>query len=141
MQVEIFLFLFMGICAVFDGRRREIPLPVVWLGIVMALVLRVQGAIGEEGEWLWAAASVLPGVIFWGLSFITREKVGYGDGWMLIMVGLYVGLWRCCLILLAGLVAESAIALALLAAKRITKDREIPFAPFLLLGMGVVICL
>lgn len=140
MWVEICLFLFLGICAVCDGVEREIPLAVVWLGIIAAIVLRMQGLAGDK-SWSVIVLSVLPGVMFWMLSFVTGEKVGYGDGWMLIMIGLFTGLWKCFLILLIGLVSESLLVLVLLAVKKISKDRQIPFAPFLLFGMGVVVCL
>lgn len=140
MWVEILLFLFLGICAVFDGVAKQMPLAVIWLGIITAIVLHVQGIVGGR-SWLDIGFAVLPGMMFWMLSFITREKVGYGDGWMLIMIGLFTGLWKCFLILLVGLVSESLSVLILLAVKRISKDRQIPFAPFLLFGMGVVTCL
>lgn len=140
MWVEIFLFLFLGICAVCDGVEREIPLAVVWMGIIAAIALHVQGLTGDK-SWLAVAISVLPGVMFWMLSFVTGEKVGYGDGWMLVMIGLFTGLWKCFLILLIGLMSESLLVLILLAVRKISKDRQIPFAPFLLLGMGVVVCL
>lgn len=140
MWVEIFLFLLLAICAVCDGLERKIPLAVVWIGIAAAIVLQVQGMSGER-SWLSIALSVLPGAIFWMLSLVTGEKVGYGDGWMLIMIGLFTGLWRCFLILLVGLASESLVVLALLAFRRISGDRQIPFAPFLLFGMGVVVCL
>lgn len=75
------------------------------------------------------------------LSFCTGEKVGYGDGWTLMMIGLFLGAYRCFLILFAGLLAESAVAAVLFALKKIGRDKEIPFLPFLLLGVGVVVCL
>lgn len=140
MRIEILLFLIMGICAVTDGLKREIPIVVVWLGIIVAVVLRLCGTI-EEGSAFMAVLSVIPGVMLWMISFVTREKVGYGDGWMLIMIGLFVGMWRCFLILLIGLISESFIVLVLLAVQRISRDRRIPFAPFLLFGMGVILCL
>lgn len=140
MWVEILLFCLLGICAVWDGIRREIPLAVVWIGMITALVLRVYGAVGDH-TWVSALLAVLPGAAFWLLSYITREKVGYGDGWVLMMIGLFAGLQNCFLILLAGLVTESVVALILLAAGKTAGDREIPFVPFLLFGMGVVICL
>ncbi len=140
MWIEILLFCLLGVCAVWDGIRKEIPLAVVWIGMIAALILRAYGSMGE-GTWLSAALAVLPGAVFWLLSFVTREKVGYGDGWVLMMIGLFAGLQRCFLILLTGLVIESAAALVLLAFGRTTGDREIPFVPFLLLGMGVIVCL
>lgn len=140
MWVEILLFLFLGVCALCDGMKREIPLAIVWLGIIAAIILHIQGIIKDD-SWMSVFVSVLPGLMFWMLSFATREKVGYGDGWLLIMIGIFVGLRECFLILLTALVLESAAVLVLLAVKRISGDRQIPFAPFLLLGMGVIMCL
>lgn len=140
MWVEVLLFFFLGICAVFDGMEKKVPLAVIWLGIITAIVLHIEGIIGDRSWWDMGMA-VLPGMIFWMLSLVTYEKVGYGDGWMLVMIGLFTGLWKCFLILMVGLVSESLSVLVLLAFRRISKDRQIPFAPFLLFGMGVVVCL
>ena len=140
MWIEILLFIFLGICAVYDGVEREIPLVVVWLGIITAIVLHIQG-LGGNGTWQAAALSVIPGAVFWILSFITGEKVGYGDGWLLIMIGLFMGLWQCFAILMIGLISSSFVVLILLAARKTSRDYQLPFAPFLLFGMGVVVCL
>ena len=140
MWVEVLLFFFLGICAVFDGMEKKIPLAVIWLGIITAIVLHIEGIIGDSSWWDMGMA-VLPGMIFWMLSLVTYEKVGYGDGWMLVMIGLFTGLWKCFLILMVGLVSESLSVLVLLDFRRIYKDRQIPFSPFLLFGMGVVVCL
>lgn len=140
MWIEILLFIFLGICAVYDGLERTIPLSVVWLGIIAALVLHIQGLGGNE-IWQSAVLSVIPGVIFWVLSYVTGEKVGYGDGWVLIMIGLYMGLWKCLLILVVGLIFSSMIVLILLMLRKVSREYQLPFVPFLLLGMGVVVCL
>lgn len=139
MWVEIVLFLFLAVCAVFDGLRRRVPMAAVWLGMLVAAGLRACGAMGDTSL-MAAALSLLPGAGFFLLSFLTGEKVGYGDGWTLLMIGLFLGAYRCFLILLVGLTAESIVAAALLAIGKIKRDREIPFLPFLLLGMGVVVC-
>lgn len=139
MWVEFVLFLFLAVCAVFDGLYKHIPLIVVWMGMLVAVCLQINGAMGETGV-LAAALSLLPGLGFFLLSFFSGEKVGYGDGWALLMIGLFLGAYRCFLILFAGLLMESVTAIALLALRKIQKDGEIPFLPFLLLGMGVVVC-
>ena len=125
-------------CALWHGFKKEIPLPVVWIGIAVAVIMHAAGII--EGTRLSIGISVLPASVFWMLSFITREKVGYGDGWVLLMIGLYVGLPECVLILMAGLIMESVFMLVLLALGKIHKDREVAFVPFLLLGLGAVLC-
>lgn len=140
MWVDILLFLFLALCSLFDGLRKQIPLAVVWLGMLTAVCLRMNGIMGEEGVTA-AALSLIPGAGFFLLSFLTREKVGYGDGWVLLMIGLFSGFSRCFLILLIGLLLESTVAVILLMLKKIQRDNEIPFSPFLLLGMGVMLCL
>ena len=139
MWIEIVLFLFLAVCAVFDGLSRRVPLAVVWLGMATAICLQIGGAMGETNP-LAVVLSLLPGAGLLLLCFLTREKVGYGDGWALLMIGLFAGVYQCFLILLVGLMAESAVAVVLLALGKIKRDREIPFLPFLLLGMGVVVC-
>lgn len=139
MWVELTLFLFLAVCAVFDSLYRQIPLIVVWLGMLTAVCLQICGVMGETGLPA-VAVSLLPGAGFFLLSFISGEKVGYGDGWVLLMIGLFLGVYRCFLILLTGLLAESAVAIVLLACRKIQRDREIPFSPFLLLGLGVAVC-
>lgn len=140
MWIELFLFLFLAVCAVFDGLRRQIPLAVVWLGILTAVCLHIAGKMGDTGL-LAVMLSLVPGAGFFLLSFLTGEKIGYGDGWVLLMIGLFLGIYRCFLVLLLGLVVESAVMILLLAIGKIKKDSEIPFSPFLLLGMGVAVCL
>lgn len=137
MWIEILLFLFVGVCALWDGIKKEIPLVVVWIGMLTAIMLHWTDAAGK-GIWITLGASLLPGIMFWMISFVTKEKVGYGDGWVLIMIGLFAGFTRCFLILLIGLIAESVILLILLIFRKVNKDGEVPFVPFLLLGLGVI---
>lgn len=138
MWVEISLFLFLAVCAVFDGLQRQIPLAAVWLGMLMAICLRMGGIIGE-GNLLSAALALVPGTMIFLLAFLTKEKIGYGDGWVLLMIGLFTDFSRCFLILLTGLLAESLVVLVMLVLRKVRRDKEIAFCPFLLLGMGVLL--
>lgn len=140
MWIDILLFLLLTVCAVFDIYKKKIPLAVVLAGILMAIILNIRGGSGVAA-WYAMALSMIPGAAFWGLSLLTGEKVGYGDGWMLMMIGLFLGLEQCFMILLTGLMLESAVVLALLAVRKISTDKAVPFAPFLLLGMGAVVWL
>lgn len=139
MWVEMTLFLFLAICAVSDGICKRIPLSVVWLGMLTAILLHLEGVMGET-SWVEVGLSLTPGMLFWMLSFISGEKVGYGDGWVLLMIGLFLGAGRCFLVLMTGLMAESFVVLVLLAFRKVRGDGEVPFVPFLLMGMGVVVC-
>lgn len=131
---------FLFICSLFDLRERQIPMIVIYVGIFASLGIRI--CEGIKGiSLLDVIIALLPGICFWLLSFISHEKVGYGDGWLLIFVGVTTGFRGCLLILLVSMVLESVLVIFLLAIGRIQKDEEMAFAPFLLTGMVVVTCL
>jgi leader peptidase (prepilin peptidase)/N-methyltransferase len=127
------------VCAVWDAVKKEIPLPVVWLGMLTAVLLRAAGVIETE-SWGMTGAALLPGFLFWGISYVTREKVGYGDGWMLLLIGLFVGVSECTAVLMSALFMESVCLILLMAFKKVHRDNKVPFVPFLLAGLGVVMC-
>lgn len=139
MWVEIILFLFLAFCAVWDAVKKEIPLFVVWIGMLTAFILHVIGVSADE-SWIMIGAALLPGAIFWAISYVTREKVGYGDGWVLLMIGLFIGVAKCIAVLVTALLAEFVCLVLLLALRKIHKDNEVPFVPFLLVGLGVIMC-
>lgn len=138
MWINSIACVYLGICAVFDCIKKEIPLAAVWLGMVTAIILRAAGFLGRT-TWWGLGMSLLPGIFFWILGFVTKEQVGYGDGWLLLMIGLFVGYENCFVVLLIGLVTESSVALLLLVFRKIHRDEEVPFAPFLLLGMVMLL--
>ncbi|MEZ3508541.1 MAG: hypothetical protein K1W10_16590 [Lachnospiraceae bacterium] len=51
MWIEVVLFLLLAVCAVTDGIRKEIPLALVWIGIVFAVICQIRGGM-EEGRWM-----------------------------------------------------------------------------------------
>ncbi|MBD5459029.1 MAG: hypothetical protein HDR27_10730 [Lachnospiraceae bacterium] len=137
--IEGIALIYMGVCMVFDIRSREIPLLLIMFGITAAFGIDLwqirEGAVtaAEVG------ISLIPGVLFLLTGFFTGEKVGYGDGLLLIILGLLLGVYRCFLTLCIGLVFSAAVSLALLLLHKASRHSRIPFAPFLVLGMGVVI--
>lgn len=130
--------LYMSVCTVYDIRHREIPLLILLFGIA--------AAFGVDLWWIREGAvtvvetgmALLPGVFFLLTSFFTKEKVGYGDGLLLVILGLLLGAYQCFLILCIGLVFSAVVSLFLLLFRRAGRHSRIPFAPFLVLGMGVV---
>ena len=75
MWIEIVLFLLLGVCAVSDGIKKEIPLVPVWAGILFAVLLHVAGAFGEE-KWPAVVLSVLLVVALWLISLLSAVKFG-----------------------------------------------------------------
>ena len=81
-------------------------------------------------------AGLLPGIFLLVLAKITREAVGYGDGLILLFIGLSLGFWECIGIFFIGLLGVflAAVLVALFFGRK--KGLEIPFIPFLLTGLA-----
>lgn len=137
--IEGIALIYMGACMVFDIRHREIPLLLIILGIAAAFgadVWRIKEGMVTVAE---VGLSLLPGIFFLLTGFFTEEKVGYGDGLLLIASGLFLGAYKCFLALGIGLIFSAAVSLLLLLLRKADRHSRIPFVPFLVLGMGVVI--
>lgn len=138
--MEVIFFIFLCLCSVFDIRKREIPLVILIAGILAGLGIdlwQIWKGLELAAE---IGAALLPGTFFLLLSFCTREKVGYGDGLLLIIMGLFLGFGRCFLVLCISLVFSSAFALILLVFRKAGRNSRLPFLPFLAVGMGVSFC-
>lgn len=113
---------------------------VAWKKIPV-LLLAAGGAVGAAAgiAELWGGGTGNPGWIFGCLpgagmlllAFATREKVGYGDGILLIILGMLEG-WNLIADLLAALLLAAVFGSVLLVLRRATVRTRIPFVPFLL---------
>ncbi|MBD5521509.1 MAG: prepilin peptidase [Lachnospiraceae bacterium] len=134
---KIVLIFFLGICAVFDIRKKEIPVILILIGIVFSSGINIWQIYDKSITIADAGAALIVGVFMICVSFCTRERIGYGDGLILIVSGLMLGIYQCFLGLCISLVFSSVCALFLLMTHKVDKDSGLPFVPFLTVGMGV----
>ena len=128
--VEILLIIYVVVLSVSDIQRRELPVGMLLGGLGMALI-----RVFIKGEWMGTLLGVLPGILLIFMGFLTREKVGYGDGILLIIMGLIMG-WPG--ILVIYIMAQFGVlfyALFLLVVKHASRTVQIPFAPFLAVAL------
>lgn len=123
------LYLFWG--AWQDLRRRKISNNYLWIGGILGVVYRtinlVTGAVVLR-EWLWA---LIPGVIFITIAKVTKEKIGLGDGWVILIMGNFLNLMEVCYMLQAAIFVVIIFSCMLLCSKKVTREYQIPFLPFL----------
>ena len=131
------VLIFLSICTIFDIRKKEIPLILEGAGMAAAVGYTIW-RIGNES--IFAAQillSLLPGLFFLLVSWCTKEKVGYGDGILLLITGLMVGFNQCLTGLCISLFLSAFFGVLLLFLHKAEKNSRIPFVPFLTMGMGV----
>lgn len=118
-----------------DIRYKEIPILVTIFGGFLGIICSVlrERAPGDLME------AVIPGLFCLLIGKITRQALGYGDGFLLCAMGMYVSCGTLLSILMTACIAAGIVALALLVfGKKHGKD-QIPFVPFLLLASVLAI--
>ncbi|MCR4695511.1 MAG: prepilin peptidase [Pseudobutyrivibrio sp.] len=80
------------------------------------------------------ALGMVPGLILYIFGIITGEKIGKGDGLLIMVCGMYMGLYSVMgLIWLASIIA-TIVGVCLLALKKKDRKSEMPFIPFLFIA-------
>lgn len=132
---------FLAWVSVIDLRTRRIPVVLLIVWNLQAVIYRLYQVTGGREDAALFIGGIGVGAAFFLISRVTKEGIGYGDSWMILILGIYLGVWEI-LEVLAGtcllLVVASVICLT---AKRMSPSFAFPFAPFLAAGYLLhVIC-
>ena len=120
-----------------DLIKREIPVMYLMSGTVFAVLYRM---FSYKKMWHISIYGAVIGIGFLLLSKYTDEQIGYGDSWMILNLGIYLGIWE--LILLLGIVfgVIFIFSCAGLVCKKLNRHTRLPFYPFLMIGyIGVMV--
>jgi len=123
----------------YDLRHKIIPDEWVYLFGVFAMIRLVVS--GADWQWGFIAGVILFG-FFGGLWLISRGKwMGFGDAKLALGLGFFLGLEPALSAVMLAFWTGAAVGLILIALSKNKKNglsREIPFAPFLTLGLALV---
>ena len=75
---------------------------------------------------------MLLGVGLLGIAKMTGESLGYGDGLLFLVTGIYLGGWDNCALLMTSLVLAFVFAIIQILVRKKSAKSEIPFVPFVL---------
>lgn len=121
----------LAICAAEDIRKKQIH-----LNLILAF-----GIVGVVFHMLWqmqTIENVLFGMGVGGalllLSVLTRGKIGIGDGILLVVTGIYLGLEQNLELLVCSLFICAVYALFLLAMRKRSRKDTVAFVPFVLIS-------
>ena len=126
------IYLFWGTLQ--DVRRKKISdhylLTGGLAGIFFKIVSLLKGQL-EVRQWVIA---FLPGILFLVVAKITKEKIGMGDGLLLLILGNSMKLMEIYMLLQMAIIIVAAAALIMICGKKVSGDYQIPFLPFLWLS-------
>ena len=122
---------------------REHKVSVVAL-IVCGLIAGIESGIavitGVSGTWKSYLAGLVIGSLFIGISKATREGLGYGDSWLLCILGGYLGIWHMLELLVMTWLLTAMAAGIILMRSHFRKRTSLPMIPFITIGY-MTVCL
>lgn len=128
---QVVVMVFLILCSYLDVKYRRIPVSVYLIFmLISAAVVVCEG----RSDWRTWMIGMIPGIIMIVISFISHEKIGYGDSVSIALMGIlykYEMVLSVCavgfgIIFLAGLIM-------MITGKAKLSDR-LPFMPFLMAG-------
>ena len=133
--VHICLIIILGVICVFDIKRKKIP---VYMLIILAAAGIISNFTVGEFDIEKRIIAMLPGMILLIVSMITKQQIGYGDGMIILIMGLYIDIDDILSIVLSSFLLSSIAAIILMPVFKKKKNFEMAFSPFLLIGYGLV---
>ncbi len=111
------------------------------------MVCEETGRSGKEIFWSMAILvlevflDLLLGLLLLGLSAVTEEGIGTGDGWFFLVSGLFLGFWKNMFLLSGGLFLCFPVAVCLLTGRwGKNAGTRLPLLPFMFpVGLGVLL--
>ena len=116
---------------------REHKVSVIAL-IVCGLITGIESGIavvtGGSGAWKLYLAGLVIGSLFIVISKATREGLGYGDSWLMCILGGYLGIRSMLELLVMTWMLTAVAAGIILARSRFKKRTSMPLVPFIAVG-------
>lgn len=117
-----------------DIREQKISLFAIILSGSVALLYL---AAGEQLSLVQVTLRSLPGILLLFVALLSEEGIGYGDGVTVLVLGLWTSVAFCLFAVSIGLLLAGVCAIMLLLMGK--KNKQIPFIPFLLAAMEVLL--
>lgn len=120
-----------------DWKTKQIS--VLFLSFFTIAVILMRFLIVRNFVWS-TAGGILIGLAFFVVSKCTREAIGYGDSWLIFILGIYLGGLAILEVVLGACFLSSLFSIFYCIRKGWNKKHTIPFVPFLAIAYtGVVL--
>lgn len=130
------VFILLGITGVIDWKKRELP---IWLLISMSIVVTILAICCRDVSVWYRLAGAALGIVFFIISRFTKEAIGYGDSWLILIMGVHLGIFRALQLLFAASFLAALFAVFYLWRRKWKRNETLPFIPFLAIAyIGVI---
>ncbi len=144
-------FALLMIIFIYDLKYMEIPMVILWIGVILAIIYMLiidwnQFGLVNNFLSLNIASGIVAGIavflFFFILAAVSKETwMGMGDAYLGLLVGLIVGWPGVLLALLFSFSVGAILSMILVFLRKKTVKSQVPFAPFLVIGVFLAIIL
>lgn len=119
-----------------DIKNREIMM----IPVIITFITDMVSIVFSQDSSRANLIGMIPGEVILLISFITKGKIGDGDAYLMIVIGLVLGIRRTLILMFIASAMAAVWAVAKMCIAKADRRDTIPFAPFLLSGyMGVLL--
>lgn len=131
---QICIFSFLGINSYLDVKKGQISLCLTaayfLLGVLYVLL--------NGKQWELFLMGVIPGILLLCIGKASRGALGLGDGMIVLVCGIYLGIWRVIEWVTIGLFMAAIWAGVLMIVRKKNRRASFPFVPFLLAAYSML---
>ena len=131
-----FVLIFLAVASVIDWRKREIPMTLLFIKSAGSTIFAIY--CKDITIWYRLAGGAL-GIMLFVVSTVTKEAIGYGDSWLILLLGVYLGIFRVLQLLFAASILAVLFAVFYLWVRKWNRKATLPVVPFLTIAyLGVM---
>lgn len=141
-MIKVIILFLMAVLSCFDLREKKIPVIILLAAGILTVIYTVFFILCSKPSAESLAGALLgavPGIMLSFIAIITK-KVGMADGIVLTLLGMLTDYCTVMQILCLSMIIMALLSIILLVLKRIKKNSELPYLPFLTMAF-LVICL
>lgn len=130
------VWILLVVAGVMDWRKKELPL---WFLGGMSLIISILALCCKDISLWQRVTGVCFGFVFFLISKVTKEAIGYGDSWLILLLGIHLGITGVLQVLFAASLFAAIYALFYLWVRKWNRNATLPFVPFLAVAyLGVL---
>ena len=127
----------LGLCSLRDVKYKSLQTGILLLCASIGIWLHLYFARLPLMDMIGGMAV---GVVLYLCAHFSGEKIGKGDALLVMVCGIFLGLWETLLLLWLSLLLASIFGICVMKLKGRGRGVEMPFVPFLLLGYVLCLC-
>jgi len=127
---------FLMCCTFFDIKTKQIPMKL----IVVFTFLIVGFCFINNFFYYWDfLLRLMPGAFLILIAFITNQALGYGDGVVVILIGMMLDFQITITFILIAFLLSAITSIFILITKKGNRQTKLPFIPFLLVSWCILL--